>query len=98
MSKHKKSKKTNPRRKPVSEAELKTWEHRAISYALIQAKCMCFHALIDKGFLQPEQVKPAWDAVKYLADSKNKGYVKLQDLYDSLRDEYGVDLGVGNGK
>ena len=98
MSKHKKRKKTNPRRKPVSEAELKTWEHRAISYALIQAKCMCFHALIDKGFLQPQQVKPAWNAVKYLADSMNKGYVKLQDLYDSLRDEYDVDLGVGNGK
>lgn len=98
MPKYKKHKKINPRQKPVSQAELKTWEHRAISYALIQAKCMCFHALIDKGYLQPEQVKPAWDAVKYLADSMNKGYVKLQDLYDSLRDEYGVDLGVGNGK
>ena len=98
MPKHKNRKKTNPRRKPVSQAELKTWEHRAISYALIQAKCMCFHALIDKGFLQPEQVKPAWDAVKYLADSMNKNYVKLQDLYDSLRDEYGVDLGVSNDR
>ena len=95
MPKHKK---INPRRKPVSQAELKTWEHRAISYALIQAKCMCFHTLIDKGFLQPEQVKPAWEAVKYLAESINKGYVNLQDLYDSLRDEYGIDLGVGNDK
>ena len=79
MPKHKKHKKTNPRRKPVSQAELKTWEHRAISYALIQAKCMCFHALIDKGYLQPEQVKPAWDAVRELADSINKNYVKRQD-------------------
>lgn len=98
MSKHKKDKKINPRRKPVSQAELKTWEHRAISYAIIRTKCMCFHALIDKGFLQPGQVKPAWDAVEYLADSLNKGYVKLQDLYDSLRDEYGVNLGVNNGR
>lgn len=89
-----KRKKVNPRRKPVSQAELKTWEHRAISYAIIQAKCMCFHALIDKGFIQPEQVKPAWDAVTYLAESINKGYVNLQDLYNSLKDEYGVDLGV----
>ena len=98
MPKHKKHKKTNPNRKPVSQAELKTWEHRAMSYAMIQAKCRCCQALIDKGYLQPEQVKPAWDAVEYLADSLNKGYVKLQDLYDSLRDEYGVDLGVDNGK
>ena len=59
MPKHKNRKKTNPRRKPVSQAELKTWEHRAISYAIIQAKCMCFHTLIDKGYLQPEQIKPA---------------------------------------
>ena len=80
MSKHKKSKKTNPRRKPVSEAELKTWDDRAISYALIQAKCMCFQALIDKGFLQPEQVKPAWDAVRERAGSMDKGYVGLQEL------------------
>ena len=61
--------------------------------AIVLAKVLTFTAMLDLGFLKtPEEVRAAWEKTKYLADSTNQGYLTIQDMYDTLIEEYGVDL------
>lgn len=86
-------KKINPRRRPASQADVKKAKDEAVSKAIVLAKALTFTALLDLGFLKtPEEVRAAWDKTKYLADSVNQGYCSIQDMYDTLIADYGVDL------
>lgn len=98
MSKTKK--KVNPRRRPASQADVEKAKSEAVCKAIVLAKALTFTAMLDLGFLKtPEEVKAAWDKTKYLADSVNKGYCSIQDMYNTLIDDYNVDLedGVKDG-
>lgn len=49
-----------------------------------------FSALLDGGFLKPEQMREVWDKVNYLSDSIAKGYVNAVDLRRALQEDYGI--------
>lgn len=52
-----------------------------------------FAEMLDEGMIKPEDVKRGWEKANYLAESVVKGYCSLQDMYSTLIEEYGVDLG-----
>ena len=85
-------KKINPRRRPATQADVKKAKEEAICKAIVLAKALTFTALLDAGYIRPEDVKPGWEKTQYLADSVKKGYCSIQDMYDTLIAEYGVDL------
>lgn len=86
-------KKINPRRRPASQADVKRAKDQAIVKAIALAKALTFTALLDEGIIKPEDVKRGWEKTQYLADSVKKGYCSIQDMYDTLIADYGVDLG-----
>ena len=92
-------KKVNPRRRPATQADVLKAKSEAVSKAIILTKALTFTALLDEGIIKPEDVKRGWDKTRYLADSVNQGYVTIQDMYDTLIADYGVDLedGGANG-
>lgn len=91
--KRKNSPKINPRRRPASQADVIKAKEEAVAKAIVLTKALTFTALLDEGIIKPEDVRRGWEKTKYLADSTKRGYVSLQDMYDTLVADYGVDLG-----
>lgn len=56
------------------------------------AMAIMFTALLDGGYLQPEDMAGAWDKVNYLSDSIARGYVNAADMRKTLLEEYGIKL------
>ena len=59
---------------------------------LTLAMAIMFTALLDGGYLQPDDMAGAWDKVNYLSDSIAKGYVNAADMRKTLLEEYGIRL------
>ena len=87
-----KNKKINPRHIPVSKADVKRAKERTTASTIVLTKALVFTALLDGDFIKPEDAKPAWEKVNYLADSTKRKFITIQDMYDTLVEEYGVDL------
>ena len=88
------SKRVNPRRRPVTktEADVKKLTKAAAEKGLNVALCIMLSALLDKGFLEPEQMRGAWDAINGMSESIVKGYINANDLRHMLEEEYGIYL------
>jgi hypothetical protein len=71
-------------------ADVKRAKEDAQQDGLDLAICIMLSALLDRGFLDPEQMRPAWDAINDKSDSIVKGYCNVNDLRQVLRDEYGI--------
>ena len=84
--------KVNPRRRPASMADVKRAKEEAVATAIVLTKALTFTALLDEGIIKPEDVKRGWEKTRCLADSVNKGYCSVQDMYDALISDYGIDL------
>ena len=56
------------------------------------ATAILLMAMLDGGYLTPEQMPGAWEKVNYLSDSIAKGYVNAADMRKTLREEYGIRL------
>jgi hypothetical protein len=80
----------NPRRRPATMADVEKAKKDAQTQGLDLAICIILSALLDKGFLQPEQIRSAWDAINDKSDSIVKGYCSVSDLRRVLADEYGI--------
>ena len=88
------SKKTNPRKIPISEADLK----KAVAEAkeLADQQALLFYAavfltiLLDK-YNGGDYIKMVWDDVLKLTEEVSEGRVSLVDLLTVLRDEYGIN-------
>ena len=65
---------------------------RGRNEGLSLAMAIMFTALLDGGYLQPEDMPGAWDKVNYLSDSIAKGYVNAADMRKTLLEEYGIRL------
>lgn len=85
-----KKKRVNPRRKPVTAADINRAKKKAQNDAIDLCTSIIFTALLDGGFLDPENVPAAWDKVNYLSDSIVKGYVNAHDLKKVLQEEYDI--------
>ena len=84
--------KVNPRRRPASMADVKRAKEEAVATAIVLTKALTFTALLDEGIIKAEDVKRGWDKTRYLAESVSKGYCSAKDMYNILREEYGIDL------
>ena len=82
----------NPRRQPATKADVERAKRRAVELAIRQTQASVFSALADKEGWDAEQRRKLWWEVKDLSDSIAQGYVKIPDLMDTLRQEYGADL------
>lgn len=82
-------KKINPRRKPLSEADVVKIQDNAVHLAF----AIFLSVLKDKFNFSNDDVVRAWkEADKLSEEVLRDGLVKLKDLVDTLRDEYKIDL------
>lgn len=86
-------KKINPRRVPVSLADMKKNASKATDEAIHLAFAIFLTVLKDKfGFSNDDIVKAWYEADKLSEEVLTDGLVKMQDLIDVLREEYHIDL------
>jgi hypothetical protein len=82
-------KKINPRRKPLSEADIPRIQEDAVhlSFAIFLA------VLKDDFGFNNDQIIHAWERADKLSEEVLKdGILKLKDIVDMLKDEYRIDL------
>lgn len=87
MSKSK-SKKTNPRRRSLSEADVPKIRDEAIHLAFA-----LFLTVLKENFeFDQEQIVFAWERADKLSKEVAEGRINLWDLVTVLREEFNVDL------
>lgn len=84
------SRKTNPRRKPATQADVKRAKDKATSDACRACMAIFFTVLLDKERADKETLQRVWGEVESLSDSVAKGYVSISDLMRVLHDEYEI--------
>lgn len=84
------NKKTNPKRIPISAADLAKAKAEACKEATGYAMAIFFTVLCDKAGMTAEQLMDIWDSINELSDSIVKGYVNVADLKYTLKTEYGI--------
>lgn len=87
-----KKKKVNPRRRPVSQADVTKARKDTVNDALKLSIAIFFTVMVDKHGYTAEELKPIWHEVNDLSDGVSKGYVNLDDLQQTLKDEYDIEL------
>ena len=85
-------KKTNPRRVPVSKADLDRAKKDARELAVDTAIALFLTVLRDKEGYGPKRIRRVWDEVQELSDSVVRGYVSIDDLKAALRDEAEINI------
>lgn len=85
-------KKTNPRRKPATQADIIKAKKDAQNTAVNYAWAIFFTVMCDKEGYGKKRLKRLWKAVNELSDSIAKGYVSIYDLMKTLDEEMGIVL------
>lgn len=85
-------KKVNPRRIPLSQADLERTKHKVQEDATKFISLLMLTVLRDKFGFGRTRLDRAWDAVNDLADSVAKGYVSVADLEKTLLTEANIRL------
>ena len=86
------NKKTNPRRKPATYADVEKGEERGIAAGIRYTQAIVFTVMLDKFGWDKEQLMVLWKEVDKLCDSVKEGRVTLSDLLRVLRMEYGLNI------
>lgn len=76
----------------VTQTQLERLKRDAVDEAVIKVWTIMFSILRDDFGWGAIRLKRLWDKANYLGDSLVKGYVTLEDLRDTLRDEAGIEL------
>ena len=84
----KKSKKVNPRKRPLSEADIPKIRDEAIHLAF----AIFLTVLKDNFGFDNDQIVYAWERADKLSEEAKDGRIKLWDLVGVLREEYNIDL------
>ena len=85
-------KKTNPRRKPATQADVKKAKEQAQEDAVRLAWSIFFTVLRDKEGYALEDMRRIWAEINDLSDSIAKGYCTVSDLRTILREEAGAEI------
>lgn len=85
-----KKKKTNPRRLPVSQADLLKAKKEAVNQAITSAFAMVFMALRDKEDYSNEDLQRIWNNVNDIAECVTTGRIDVKDCLKTLEDEAGI--------
>ena len=84
--------KVNPRRRPVTQADVNKAAQRATNDALAASAAIFLTVLCDKESADAEVIQRVWQEMQELSQSIIDGYVSVSDLKDTLSNEYGVDI------
>ena len=87
-----KNKKINPNKRPATWADVTRAKREASNEAVKLAWSILFYALADKKGMTAEELQDIWRRVDDVSDSVVKGYVKVTELRDVLRKEYGINI------
>lgn len=86
------TKKTNPRRRPATQADVDRAKAQAVDMAMTRMLQMVLYVLVDKHDATHEELAQLAAEVNYVADSINRGYLKFSDITSVLEGEYDVHL------
>lgn len=86
------SRKTNPRRRPATMADVERAKQEAQAEAISYAMTIFFTVLCDKHAATDAELRQFWGEVNYLSESIVQGYVSLADLRHTLRTERGIEV------
>lgn len=87
-----KRKRVNPRRRPATAADVNRAKQEATDFAITGIWAIFFAALRDSEGFGPMRLQRVWKKAEYIADSIQKGYIKIDDLAQSLEEEDGIVL------
>ena len=82
------TKKTNPRRKPVSQADI----YKAQEMACHLSLAIFLSVLVDKFNFSNDDIVRAWKEWDKLSEEIKEGRVNLKDLVTVLEEEYHITL------
>lgn len=85
-------KKTNPRRRPATQADVKRAKREAQNEALSLSMVIFLTVMKDKEGATNEDLYRIWKETEDLSDSVVQGYVDLWDLRTVLREEYDIHV------
>ena len=85
-------KKTNPRRRPATQADVKRAKREAQNEALSLSMVIFLTVMKDKEGATNEDLYRIWKEIEDLSDSVAQGYVDLWDLRTVLREEYNIHV------
>ena len=84
--------KVNPRKQPVTKADIKRAKNAAMREATMTAWAIMFTVLRDKEGHTLEDLKRIWREVDDLSDSIVQGYCTVSDLRTILKEEEGANI------
>ena len=84
--------KTNPRKRPATYEDVERAKQEATNLATRRAFILIFNVLRDKEGYDLDGLRRIWNETLNLADSVAKGYCKLSDLNEVLREEEGIRI------
>jgi hypothetical protein len=86
------SKKTNPKRRPATGADVKRARDAGMNFGVEFGINCILHILLDKHDAPEEDIMQLRDEFMYLMDSIEKGYVTYADIRQSLRRENNLEV------
>lgn len=87
------TKKKNPCRQ-LRESDIRRIKKEAADDAIRYATVLFLSAMRDTEGYGVKRLKRVYEAIEYLADSVSRGYVKLSDLEQALRDEADIHITI----
>lgn len=85
-------KKVNPRKKPVSQADINKAKKQAMEDSMRHLLYLILYILIEKHEAPREDIHKLASEVNYYADSITQGYLNWKDIERVVVDEYEVKL------
>lgn len=85
-------KKVNPRRKPVTMADVERAKHQAKDAGIRVAMAIMFTVLADKQGFDFDRMNETWKQVLDLSDSIGERRVSIADLCCVLKEEYDIRI------
>lgn len=86
--------KTNPRKKPMSEADAKRAWERGVNDGVTNAMAIILTVLVDK-FGGADHIRDIWAEVNKMSEEIGEGRVSVSDLRYTLLKEYGIEVKKG---
>lgn len=81
-----------PPRRPASCTDLLKLKAEAKRQGVMEAFVIFFSALRDKEGFSPTRLRRVLDTMNEYADSIRNGYITIQDLQATLKEEAGIEL------
>lgn len=86
------SKKTNPRKIPATQADVKRAKEQGYAEGVEAALAMMLYAIADKEHFPKWQIQRIGKEVNDVSDSVIKGYVTIPDILHMLKEEYDIEV------